>query len=142
MERRAKRRFAIERDICYKILVGKHALQSGRGRTRDISSSGVAFRAEHAAEAGSFVELSISWPVPLENGCPLRLVAFGRIVRSGSGDNLVSTLETYEFRTEAPANVISGTISLTRRGDKLRQWAQLARREARKTRLALVSGQP
>lgn len=118
----------MERDVSYKILLGKHALKTGRGKTLDVSSSGVAFRAEHKAAEGSFVELSISWPAPLENGRPLRLVAFGRIIRSGAGI-MVSSVEKYEFRTEAAGTSMPGALALARSGDQLRRWAQTVRRE-------------
>lgn len=128
VERRSKKRFAMERDVSYRILLGKQALKTGRGKTLDVSSSGVAFRAEHAAAPGAFMELSISWPAPLENGRLLRLVAFGRIIRSGAG-MMVSSVEKYEFRTEAAA-AIPGALALARSGDQLRRWAQVVRRES------------
>src|ERR1035441_7598995 len=81
-ERRSKTRFPIHRDLRYKLLGDDTVMGSGMGETIDMASGGVAFQIEHSLKVGEFVELSISWPVLLDNSCAMRLIVFGRIVRT------------------------------------------------------------
>jgi hypothetical protein len=48
------------------------------------------------------MELSISWPAQLDNKCPLKLVARGRVVRFDHGRAAIE-IQQYEFRTQATA---------------------------------------
>jgi hypothetical protein len=99
-ERRSKSRFPIERELRYKVLRDHRVVEVGTGKTLNLSSAGVAFRADHDLTAGALVELSISWPVLLDDKCPVRLVAFGRLLRSRSGI-CACTIDKYEFRTQS-----------------------------------------
>jgi hypothetical protein len=98
LERRSSGRFPIERDARYKIVEGK-AVILGMGKTVDISSSGIRFTTESPLQAGRRLELSVSWPAQLNNGCPLKLVALGRVVRCDSKTASLA-IEKYEFRTQ------------------------------------------
>ena len=80
--RRNKYRFEIERDVRYKMAEQGVVAVSGTGRTLNIGSGGVAFSAEQALGPGGFIELSISWPVLLDETCPMRLIVFGQIGRA------------------------------------------------------------
>jgi c-di-GMP-binding flagellar brake protein YcgR len=99
VERRAAKRFPIEQDVFYKVLDHRVAVpESGSGKTLDISSGGVLFETEQRLRAGKRVELSVNWPAELENGCPLKFMAFGRVVRADDNTAAVH-IEQYEFRT-------------------------------------------
>src|SRR5438552_1114345 len=99
-ERRAKFRFPLRRELRYKVLEDEQVVQSGTGESLDMSSGGVAFQTERDLKAGAAVELSISWPVLLDDSCPMRLIAFGQVLRS-SGGLSVCSIDKYEFRTQA-----------------------------------------
>lgn len=116
-DRRARRRFTMGREIRYRVMDGQQGVATGTGNTIDISSRGVSFAAGRRLNAGAFVELSISWPVELDHNLPLRLIVYGRIMRSDEG-KAVSTIERYEFRTQPRT-----AVAVAARGDTmLRRW--------------------
>lgn len=98
-DRRASDRFPIERDVHYKVLSRRMADEGGAGRTLNMSSNGILFTTEQMLLPGKRLEVAVSWPAQLDNKCPLKLVARGKIVRSEQG---VAALEIqqYEFRTQ------------------------------------------
>lgn len=99
MERRAALRFAIGQEVVYKILDHRAATtESGTGKTLDISSGGVLFETTQQLRPGKRVELSVNWPALLNGGCPLKFVAFGRVVRA-EATWAAMHIEQYEFRT-------------------------------------------
>src|ERR1035441_3601642 len=100
IERRSKTRFPIHRDLRYKLLEDDEVIESGMGETIDMASGGMAFQIEHSLKVGAFVELSISWPVLLDDSCAMRLIVFGRIVRAW-GKRSACRVHRYEFRTQA-----------------------------------------
>jgi len=107
LERRSALRFPIEQDALYKILDHRAVSpESGTGKTLDISSDGVLFETDQRLPSGKRVELSVNWPAALEGGCPLKLVAHGRVVRAEER-KAAMRIEQYEFRTrrnkETPA---------------------------------------
>jgi hypothetical protein len=121
-ERREKARFPLERELRYKVLKDKSIVAQGVGTTENMGSGGVAFVLDHFLAPGSYVELSISWPVLLEGSCPMRLVAFGRVLRSDNG-RCACTIDKYEFRTQARA--LTATASAGVRNDAmLQRWAE------------------
>jgi hypothetical protein len=95
-DRRCARRYALGLDLNYKVTRGKRVLETGAGRTEDISSGGVAFAAGRPLPVGSNAELMVEWPMPL-NGHPLRLVISGRIVRN-EGRIAAIRIDRHEFR--------------------------------------------
>jgi PilZ domain-containing protein len=97
-ERRAKLRFPVSREMRYKLLENGKIIATGHGETTDMSSGGIAFRTNAMAEAGDYLELSISWPALLDDTCPMRLVVYGRLVRR-SESLVVCSVEKWEFRT-------------------------------------------
>ena len=99
-ERRKNRRFAIHREMRYKLLEGGTIVAYGTGDTIDVGSGGVAFTAGQILTPGAFIELSISWPALLNNNTPMRLVVYGRVLRSHRG-SAVCSVDKYEFRTQA-----------------------------------------
>jgi hypothetical protein len=133
-DRRNKARFPFKRELRYKLLEQDTIVASGMGETLDMSSSGVAFESKQPLKEGSFIELSISWPVLLDESCPMRLIIFGRIVRS-SQDKTVCTVDKYEFRTQSRT---LQTAAPVRTDSMLQRWADGYRRESLKTREASV----
>jgi c-di-GMP-binding flagellar brake protein YcgR len=98
-ERRNKRRFQIEQEVRYKMLYGQRIAETGTGRTINISSGGVSFTTENVLTMGMPVELSMNWPVLLNDSCPMKLMIYGCVVRAQDGGAVVA-IERYEFRTQ------------------------------------------
>ena len=99
-ERRHSDRFPIEREVRYRVLNKRGGEETGDGRTVNISSSGVLFTTDQMLLPGRRLELSISWPVQLDNKCPLKLVARGRVIRFEPGRTAIE-IQQYEFRTQS-----------------------------------------
>jgi hypothetical protein len=98
-ERRIKRRFTIDQEVRYKMLYGQRIAETGVGRTLNISSGGVWFTTENMLTSGMPVELSMSWPVLLNDSCPMKLMIYGCVIRSNEKGAAVA-IERYEFRTQ------------------------------------------
>jgi hypothetical protein len=125
VERRAKRRFVMEREIRYRVLEQDKIIAVGSGKTINLASNGVTFLTENDLPPGAFIELSIAWPALLENRCPLQLIGFGRVLRSAGG-TVASTIEQYEFCTLA--RVVPESAWSARSDQKLRRWAEAVAR--------------
>jgi hypothetical protein len=125
VERRAKKRFVMEREIRYRVLEQDKIIAVGSGKTLNLSSAGVAFVTDNELPVGGFIEVSIAWPALLENRCPLQLIGFGRILRT-SERTVACTLEQYEFRTLA--RVVPESAWSARSDQKLRRWAEAVAR--------------
>jgi len=130
IERRRKVRFPLNRELRYKLLDGETLIGSGTGATCNMSSGGVAFQTDRPLQIGAFIELSISWPVQLDNGCPMRLIVFGKVLRTGM-NRTVCSIERYEFRTQgrmlqfaAPPRVDGTLLRWAREYTRLHQQAQ------------------
>ena len=87
---------------------------------------------DQALVIGAFVEISISWPVLLDQNCPMRLIVFGRVVRS-EGTMVGCTIDKYEFRTQARRLQVATPI---RSDMMLQRWADGVRKEHDKARVA------
>lgn len=98
-ERRTKRRFRLEQEVRYKMLFGQRLAETGTGMTANISSSGVWFSTASPLTAGMPIEISMNWPVLLNEICPMKLVIYGCVVRANERGAAVS-IERYEFRTQ------------------------------------------
>ena len=99
-ERRGKMRFTLHRAMRFKLIENDIVIASGAGVTIDIGSRGVAFLALHPLKTDGFIELSISWPVKLDDQCPVRLVIYGRVLYR-AGVRVACSADQYEFRTQA-----------------------------------------
>jgi hypothetical protein len=97
---RANRRYEISLELRWKIVRWKRVLDSGSGRTLDLSSSGILFESGRPLAPGAKIELSIVWPVLLQNMTPLQLFANGRIVRSDRSRTAMR-MAHHEFKTLA-----------------------------------------
>jgi hypothetical protein len=98
-ERRTKRRFQIEQDVRYKMLYGQRIAETGTGRTVNISSGGVWFTTDAPLMPGMPIELSMNWPVLLNDSCHMKLMIYGCIIRTSERGAAVA-IERYEFRTQ------------------------------------------
>ena len=107
-DRRHSDRFSLVREMRHRILNKRNVTEPGAGSTVNMSSSGVLFAVEGIMVPGSRVELSINWPVKLNDKCALRLVTRGRVVRSERGIAAMEILE-HEFRTQATAPAVAGS---------------------------------
>ena len=99
-DRRSRRRYPIEHDVRYKCVSGQRVLDEGAGKVVDISSGGVRFTTERTLGVGKKVEITVAWPVLIDNKCLLKLVINGWVIRSDSKSAAVK-IEHYEFRTRA-----------------------------------------
>jgi len=133
-DRRKKRRFPIRRELRYKLLADRVIVDSGTGQTMNVGSGGIAFSIDHQLKPGAFIELSISWPVLLDDTCPMRLIVFGRVLRS-QGRKTVCTIDKHEFRTQARTIQAAGVM---RNDSMLRRWAGEMLKENLKPRMANV----
>jgi c-di-GMP-binding flagellar brake protein YcgR len=98
-ERRHKQRFPLEQEVRYKMLYGQRIAETGSGRTANISSGGLWMTTETMLTSGMPVELSMNWPVLLNDKCPMKLMIYGCVVRSNERGAAVA-IERYEFRTQ------------------------------------------
>ena len=97
-DRRSDRRYPILLDLRWKLIRRRKVLDSGTGRTLDLSRGGIRFESSRPLPAGLNVELSVAWPVLLHNVAPMQLVVEGRIVRS-EGGRIAVRMTQHEFRT-------------------------------------------
>ena len=72
--------------------------QAGSGYTRYISSSRVEFEPDRLLRVGQDLDLSIAWPVKLNDAAGLTLRVRGRVVRANQAFVELKT-ERYEFHT-------------------------------------------
>jgi hypothetical protein len=109
--RRSGSRFPIVAELYYR--VRKHAaVETGWGRTVNISSSGILIETDHALPLGLRVELSIAWPVRLHNVTPLQLCVKARTVRT-EGCRTALKIFRHEFRTRPAIQAIRAEASPT-----------------------------
>jgi hypothetical protein len=99
IERRAKKRFTIERPVRYRFLYGASLGQVASCRAIDASSNGIWIEAEHELRIGDPLELLIDWPAQLNGAVPLQLVTAGCVIRV-LGRRAAVSIERYEFRTK------------------------------------------
>jgi hypothetical protein len=124
-DRRSKFRFPMRRELRYKLLKDGAPTEAGSGETVDIGSGGIGFAIGRDLPVGSFIEMSVSWPVLLDQSCPMRLNVFGRVVRNDTG-KCACTIDKYEFRTQARV-VQAGPV---RHDTMLQRWAEGMRKDA------------
>lgn len=103
-ERRGNDRFPIESELRYKLLESKVVTDPGTGRTLNMSSSGILFTTGEQLPLGRRVEVSVEWPASLNESCGLKLVAFGRVVRSSAEVSAIR-IDKYDFRTRSTAKL-------------------------------------
>ena len=97
-ERRTDRRYDLNLNVRWKLIRRRRVLDSGTGKTLDVSSGGLLIETDRELPSGLNIELSISWPVLLHNVAPLQLVVAGRVVRA-TGQRVGVRMVQHEFRT-------------------------------------------
>ncbi len=80
-DRRSARRYPIKLELAWTLIVRNRVRDCGTGQTVDLSSDGACF------DGGPFplkanIELSIQWPVLLDQKIPMQLRIWGKIMRS------------------------------------------------------------
>ncbi len=90
-DRRQHQRFQSALKVYYKLQGGV----SGTGEVRDISVTGLRFRAPDALPVGEGIEVAVDWPVTRNGKCPLLLCGSGDVVRS---DELGTAIDIEQFR--------------------------------------------
>jgi hypothetical protein len=91
------KRFPVAMQLRYKAVSRDMAL-FGVGRTNLMSSTEVIFTSEHSMEPGMTAEISIAWPVLLDNRVRLQLILEGAIVRS-EGRIVQVRIAKYYYKT-------------------------------------------
>src|SRR5215831_3255264 len=100
LERRTKKRFAIDRPVRYRFLFGPSIGRVSAGRAIEASSSGIWIETDQELRVGDPLELLIDWPAQLDGLVPLQLVTAGCVVRV-SGNRAAISIERYQFRTKS-----------------------------------------
>jgi hypothetical protein len=97
-DRRRRLRFPLDTDLRYQLPGrGPTGAVSGTGRVENISSRGLAFRADGPLEPGLRLNVSMAWPARLDE-CMLRL-AFEGVVLAVRESLVVVSIERPNFRT-------------------------------------------
>ena len=98
-DRRCRRRYDLDLAVHFKVMKNYLVTHTGAGRTLNMSSKGIAIQTADTLKPGSYVEISVAWPVMLNQSCPMKLVVSGRVVRS-NGESTAVAMDRYEFRTQ------------------------------------------
>jgi hypothetical protein len=93
--RRRNVRSDFEQEVRYVTLDGNK--QTGVGMTVNISSGGVCFTTQSLLPVGTSVELSMNWPALMRDSSPIKLIIYGRVIRSGE-NKVVVTVGGHTFR--------------------------------------------
>lgn len=149
-ERRQSKRFPICLELSYKTLNQRSDIRTGKGNTIDISSSGMLITSDHEFPVDERLEVTIYWPVQLDNRCSLSLVARCRVKRCEKGQ-LALAIEHHEFRIrpKAPRSAyqvgVTGTGQLHGSGNQTTSGARPvagrpSRQDGRKKRKEAAKG--
>lgn len=101
-DRRTGLRFPIDCPVEYNVLRQGRILETGQGRTLNISSSGLLFESDARLTPGATLELAVAWPARLSDATPIQLRVRGRAVRV-TGAVTAMRIAAYDFRTKARA---------------------------------------
>ena len=85
-------------EVRYSVVGRRGPVETGSGRTIDMSSSGMSFTADTPLPIGQTLDMSIDWPVRLDDDVQLQVVVSGVVVRS-TGAVIALRIERHEFRT-------------------------------------------
>src|SRR4051794_40996183 len=98
-DRRKASRYPVHQELRYRV-IHREDHRAGFGGTIDLSSSGIFFWSREEIPLGSFLEVSVNWPVLLDGSCALKLVVQGPVVRVDGGRVAVRIVR-HEFRTRS-----------------------------------------
>ena len=85
-------------EVRYSVVGHRRPVEYGSGRAVDMSSSGLSFIADTSLSIGQTLDVSIDWPVLLDGGVQLQIVASGVVVRT-TGALTAIRVERHDFRT-------------------------------------------
>jgi|HubBroStandDraft_4_1064222.scaffolds.fasta_scaffold1584407_1 hypothetical protein len=97
-QRRSDCRYPVDAEVFYTVIRPDGAAEAGRGRTIDISQSGLLFESTRALPRAQEIELFIAWPARLKHLGAVKLHAMGRTVRTHGNFTAVRILRC-QFRT-------------------------------------------
>ena len=97
-DRRSSVRVPVNLEVRYSVAGRRGAVETGFGRTIDMSSSGLSFTADRLLPIGQKLDLSIDWPARLDGDVQIQPVASGVVVRT-TGAMTAIRLERHDFRT-------------------------------------------
>jgi hypothetical protein len=97
-DRRASTRFPLTLEVRYAVSGRLPSVQTGSGRTIDLSSSGLSFTADGPLLVGQTLDLCLDWPVLLDGAIRLQLMMSGEVVRT-NGTMTALQIRRHEFRT-------------------------------------------
>ena len=97
-DRRASVRVPLNLELRYSVVGHRRPVETGSGRTIDMSSSGLSFTADRPLSIGQKLDLSIDWPVLLDGDVQLQLVVSGVVVRTTKAVTALR-IERHDFRT-------------------------------------------
>jgi hypothetical protein len=90
-ERRATARYAIELNVRYWV-PGRKVVVSGKGRTVNMSGSGILIATDRFLAPGALIKLEVDWPIE-RNDVALNLKIGGQVVRSENGATALAGLK-------------------------------------------------
>jgi PilZ domain-containing protein len=93
-EQRKSKRFELRLPL--ELVRNGHERISEMGETRNLSSTGVLFRAPLVVELGQHVEYLITLPASGQ-GADVRIRCVGKVIRQANDAEFAATLERYEF---------------------------------------------
>jgi hypothetical protein len=107
-ERRANRRYELRLPVHFRVSQKGVVARWGSGLTRDISTSGLSFRARKPVPVGAHVELVLDWPAKYAETQPVDLQITGFVVRSDNGRTAVR-ITSHRFRVDSQTQPFQAT---------------------------------
>ena len=98
--------YPITLDLHYQVLSGGRPVQAGSGRTTRFGSRRIVFTAEPALPGAARLQVSVAWPVLLDDRVKLQLVIEGRVI-DVDGDRVTLGVVKYHFRTRGLAMALN-----------------------------------
>ena len=100
-DRRASKRFSVERIVRYRILDDGYAGVSRIGKTVNLSSGGILIVTDRLLSPGMRLQVEVDWPPQMDATVSLKLVAMCTVVRSEIGATALAGLKItrHEFLT-------------------------------------------
>ncbi|PWU07883.1 MAG: hypothetical protein C5B51_08865 [Terriglobia bacterium] len=110
-DRRSGHRYKITADLEYRVIHEGQILQTGSGRTLDVSRGGILFKSQEILPVGTLLELAVAWPARLDNSVALNLCVSGEIARASGDHNAVRILK-HEFCVRGRYGLANRRVSL------------------------------
>jgi hypothetical protein len=83
----------------------------GTGRTVSLSSREIVFQSSLELRPGSELDVTVAWPVSLQNGVGLQLAARAYVHQVAEG-NVTASIRSYQFRTRSAASRFTAGTAL------------------------------